>query len=415
MIAVSHRKPHAEKLSMRFEEGSSESEKPRWTVLLSSLFAMLTIAILGCNDLRAAETETGWIQSDACLRDRHLHTSDLEVLKDHCLLYSLTESGCIELLSFPDEIKFKRLDVLTAKDATGAPVAPYRFLLFRDSSEGAEVFEEWFCPEGLRRESRAGAAWNLLTDPLPIGFELRTVLDEIRISNFDRFPMARVDRSDDGLLNVHVLLNRLPSHDIAYGRANVNIGFRRFVDAESGMLNIPEWRDDDGEYVKQMDYVRTTKDGRGVRLIWSIAIYAKGENPADTEHYRASYRIWEETAGALTRGNVDCEGWFDFVSKCGISQDANMSAGSVISLEMVRKECRYQVSESSEGRMISFDHFKVTYKNPQFQCRGKRLMESGTAVWDDFKISYRGCEILLLDAAGVMGYSLFRCCDARLL
>ena len=372
--------------------------------LILSLFVACCCAAEACS-----QYDDNWISSATCEKWRHLSQDEVKNIRDGIYTFVAPGAGTIDATCLSKSVEFDSLVVLAARGKSGKVCPPIRFLFQRRTALGAtEEWEEWAYPSELEKALRQLPSWNILTDPLPIGCDIRLAGWLNGWRDFERNEDFCVcTRTRQGKWSVKIELDWCLDSPFKTGSARPG-SMRKSFTSDGVKLDVPSWRIEDGTLDQKLTYSKMLVGADAHTNIWSLVWYSEDSGQKGEKSCKVRFRVWDLVGEKLPK-NAKCAGTFCFVLQDGIVKDgsiriAEMNGQYTVSVKRVRKN--YVAEREREEVKITYSKkHSVRYKLPS-QIRSVNLLgDKGVIEWDDIDIRY-GNECLSLFGSWPLAFAL---------
>lgn len=374
-----------------------------------------------CAAVECSQCDDGWEPSAVFEKWRHLSQDEVKSFRDNIHAFVVPGAGTLDAACMSGPIEFDRLVVLAAKGKAGELCPPIRFLLQRHTALGIiEEWEEWTYPSKLETVLRKLPAWNILTDPLPIGGDIRLAGWKRESSDFERYPEFCVcKQTEQGKWNVEIAPDWCFVSPFKSGRARPSSMIKTFPHDGGAMVEVPSWRVDDGTLDRLLSYSKAVVSGGERTNIWSLVMYSGSSGLEREKSCKVRFCVWNLTDEKIPK-NAMCAGSFCFVLQDGIVKDCNIRKEVVngqytVSVNRIRKNYVAE-REGQELRVTYSEKHIVRYKIPSQNPSVNMLNGKGMIEWDDIDIRCGG-ECLSLFGSWPLAFALapldFVICGSR--
>ncbi|MBR1920507.1 MAG: hypothetical protein IJ829_00730 [Kiritimatiellae bacterium] len=360
--------------------------------------------------MECSQHDDNWNSSDVFEKWRHLSQDEVKSIRDSIYAFVSPGAGTLYTACLSQPIEFDRLVVLSARGGKGDPCPPIRFLLQRQTALGVtEEWEEWAYPSEMEMVLRQLPAWNILTDPLPIGGDIRFAGWQMWSRDIELHPEFCVcEENDQGKWNVKIDPDWCFGSPFKTGHARPGSMLKNFTLDGGVMFEVPSWRDEDGTLDKKLSYSKALVGGDGHTNIWSLVMYDEGSNREGEKSCKVRFCVWDLADEKIPK-NAKCTGSFCFVLQDGIVKDGSIrtevaNGRYTVSVKRVRKD--YVAEREGQEVKVTYSekHF-VRYKLPSQIRSVNSLNGKGMIEWDDIDIRY-GDECLSLFGSWPLAFAL---------
>ena len=371
-----------------------------------------------CVAVKCSQFDDGWNPSAVFEKWRHLGQDEIKGIHDHIYVFAAPGAGMLDSACLSCPLEFDRLVVLAAKGKTGELCPLVRFLIQRNTPLGTtEELEAWAYPTKSEMMLRKLSAWNILTDPLPIGGDIQlTGLQDG--SDFERYPEFCVcKQTEQGKWNVKVDPDWCFGMPFKTGHARTSSMTTTYSPNGDVMFEVPDWRVDDGMLDRQLAYSRVIVGGGERTNLWSLAMYSGNSGQEGEKACKVRFCVWDLADEKIPK-NAKCKGAFCFVLQDGVVKNAGIRKESMdgryaVSVNRIRQGCVAE-QEGQELKVTYSEKHVVRYKLPSQNRSVNELNGKGMIEWDDIEICYGG-ECLSLFGSWPLAFALlpldFSICD----
>jgi len=344
-----------------------------------------------CATVECSQKDDGWNPSSVFEKWRHLNQDEVNSIWENVYAFVAPGTGTLDTACLPKATEFDVLVVLVARGKSGELCPLVRFLLQRRTASGATAErEEWVYPVGSEMVLRQHPAWNILTDPLPIGGDIRLADYPRRDRDHESHPEFFVCRKTvQGKWNVKIDPDWCFGSPLKTGYARPSSMMKAVVSDGSLRFVIPSWRVDDGVLDQQLSYSKTLVGGEGQTNIWSLAMYSGNPDHDGAKSCKVRFCLWNLMDEKIPK-NAKCMGSVSFVLRNGIVKDGSLRTDVTngmytVSVKRVKKEFVAE-REGQEVKVAYSEKHFVRYKLPS-QNRSVNLLNGrGVIEWDDIDI-----------------------------